>query len=119
MVNKTQEILHAKIIELRTEHNDLVGKYNSIKEKHNEMVPHINQAQLMATQGGRFSGPSVPRLIENFARHESGNEDFTMEQFDEWKKDMNTLDSRLNALTFTLATLREIRDGKKTEKEKE
>jgi len=118
MVNKTQEILHAKIIELRTEHNELVEKYNSIKEKHNEMVPHINQAQLMATQGGRFSGPSVPRLIENFARHDSGNEDFTMKQFNEWKKELNTLDKRLDALTFTLSTLREIRDGSKTKTEK-
>ena len=118
MVNKTQEILHAKIIELRTEHNDLVGKYNSIKEKHNEMVPHINQAQLMATQGGRFSGPSVPRLIENFARHESGNEDFTMELFKEWENDISEMNKKLSQLTFALSTLREIRDSQKTETEK-
>ena len=118
MVNKIQEILHAKIIELRTEHNELVDKYNSILEKHNEMVAHLQKAQMMATQNGKYSGPNVPKLIETFARNDSGNEDFTLEQFNEWKNDISTMGTRIDTLTFTLSTLREIRDSSKTETEK-
>ena len=118
MADKTQKILHAKIIELRTEHNELVEKYNSIKEKHNNMIDHLNKAKMMATQGGRYSSPNVPNLIENFARQESGNEDFTMKQFNEWKNDISTIGVRIDTLAFTLSTLREIRDDSKTKTEK-
>tara|TARA_B100001540_G_scaffold292903_1_gene291588 strand:+ start:385 stop:744 length:360 start_codon:yes stop_codon:yes gene_type:complete len=118
MVNDISEVLTKKIVALKKEKNELVDKYNSILEKHNEMVAHLQKAQMMATQNGKYSGPDVPKLIETFARNDSGNEDFTLEQFNEWKNDISTMGTRIDTLTFTLSTLREIRDSSKTETEK-
>ena len=118
MVNDISKVLTKKIVVLKKEKNELVDKYNSILEKHNEMVAHLQKAQMMATQNGKYSGPDVPKLIETFARNDSGNEDFTLEQFNEWKNDISTMGTRIDTLTFTLSTLREIRNSSKTETEK-
>ena len=118
MANDISEVLTKKIVALKKEKNELVDKYNSILEKHNEMVPHINSAHLFATQGGKIKhSHGVTTLIENLSRKKSGNEDFTLEQFNEWKNDISTMGTRIDTLTFTLSTLREIRDSSKTETE--
>ena len=112
-------VIKRKIVQLAKYKNELIDKLELIIEKHDGMVPHINQAHVMATQGGRIKDThGVATLVKNLARKSSGNEDFTMEQFNEWKNDISKIRKELSQLTFALSTLREIRDSQKTETEK-
>ena len=110
-------VIKRKIVQLAKYKNELIDKLELIIEKHDEMVPHINSAHLMATQAGRNPNPRL-QTIESMARYDSGNKDFTMELFKGWEKDISEIRKELGQLTFTLSTLREIRDSQKTKTKK-
>ena len=62
-------IICRKIVQLGKYKNELIDKLELIIEKHDEMVPHINQAHVMATQGGRIKDThGVATLVKNLAR---------------------------------------------------
>ena len=117
MAEDLDVVIQKKIVLLEKYKNVMIRKLEPLIKKHDEMVPHINNAHLIATQGGKNPNPRL-RTIESMVRYDSGNEDFTMERFNEWEKNISKIRKKLGQLTFALSTLREIRDSQKTEKEK-